>query len=248
MSTRRRGPDLRQVEAGLSVRELMKNAVGKRIYIIGAGGHGSEIFSYLHNLTAQGEMISAAGFVDEHKARGPFGESEIIGDFDELRRVLSRREDSELFYITAVGSNAIRRELVNKLHSLDAPNLKAWTLLHPQSVVGFKVEIGEGTCLAPGSILTTNINIGRHCIINVNASVSHDCVVGDFVNINPGAVVAGNVKIGEGCFIGAGATLIDKVSIGEWATIGAGAVVINDIPPGATAVGVPARVIKRQDK
>ncbi len=226
----------------------MKNAAGQRIFIIGAGGHGSEIFSYLLDLSARDKMISAAGFVDEHKARGPFGESEIVGGFDDLRRLLSRREETELFYITAVGSNAVRRELVNKLHSLDALNLKAWTLRHPQSVVGFKVEIGEGTCLAPGSVLTTKIKIGRHCIVNVNASVSHDCVVGDFVNLNPGAVVAGNVNIGEGCFIGAGATLIDKVSIGEWATIGAGAVVINDIPPGATAVGVPARVIKRRDK
>jgi acetyltransferase-like isoleucine patch superfamily enzyme len=53
------------------------------------------------------------------------------------------------------------------------------------------------------------------------------------------------VRIGAGCYIGAGATIIDRVTIGEWSTVGAGAVVVGDLPPFVTAVGVPAKVIKR---
>src|SRR5436853_318582 len=83
-------------------------------------------------------------------------------------------------------------------------------------IVGSDVEIGEGTCLAPGVIVTTRTTIGRHCILNIHSSVSHDCVFDDYVNINPGATVCGNVCIGEGSYIGAGATIKDKVSIGEW--------------------------------
>ena len=43
--------------------------------------------------------------------------------------------------------------------------------------------------------------------------------------------------------IGTGAKLIGPIRIGEGARIAAGAVVLDDVPPGATAVGVPARVI-----
>ena len=49
--------------------------------------------------------------------------------------------------------------------------------------------------------------------------------------------------IGSGVFIGAGAKIIGPVVIGDRAKIGANAVVLADVPPGHTAVGVPARTI-----
>lgn len=218
----------------------------QNILIIGAGGHGSELYSYIRDLAAQGERIRLVGFVDEHKTRGPWGTTEILGDFNDLRVFLSLRPDSIFRYITAVGDNQVRQRFVRKVESLGVCNLVAWTLRHPQAIMGHDVEIGEGTCLAPGSIITTRVRIGKHCILNVNASISHDCVIGDFVNINPAATICGNVEIGEGCYIGAGATVIDKVKIGAWTVVGAGAVVVEDLPAHVTAVGVPARVIKEK--
>jgi serine O-acetyltransferase len=49
--------------------------------------------------------------------------------------------------------------------------------------------------------------------------------------------------IGDDVFIGAGAKVLGAVTIGDGARIGANAVVVNDVPAGATAVGVPARII-----
>ena len=217
----------------------------RTIVIVGAGGHGSELASYLHDLTARGDRLTLLGFADEGKSPGPWAGSRIIGDLSALKQEVQNSRYEEMFYITAVGDNLIRSHLVEKIEALEIPNLRPWTLEHRSALVGHGVKIGEGTCLAPGSIVTTNVTIGRHCIINVNASVSHDCVVEDFVNINPGAVVAGNVKLGRGCHIGAGATIIDGVTIGDRTVVGAGAVVVHDLPPCVTAVGVPARIVKR---
>lgn len=50
--------------------------------------------------------------------------------------------------------------------------------------------------------------------------------------------------IGNNVFIGAGARLLGEITVGDGAKIGANAVVLSDIPAYATAVGVPARVIK----
>ena len=50
--------------------------------------------------------------------------------------------------------------------------------------------------------------------------------------------------IGDGVFIGAGARVLGDLRVGDNAKIGANAVVLSDIPANATAVGVPARVIK----
>lgn len=50
--------------------------------------------------------------------------------------------------------------------------------------------------------------------------------------------------IGDDVFIGAGARILGGVAIGSGASIGANAVVLTDVPPGATAVGVPARILQ----
>jgi sugar O-acyltransferase (sialic acid O-acetyltransferase NeuD family) len=214
------------------------------VFILGAGGHGSELSSYIRDIAASGTPVKVAGFIDDHKPESPFAGSRILGGFDALEKTLSKSPRRTFHYITAVGDDKIRAELVAKVEKLAAKNIKPWTLRHPAASVGHEVEIGEGTCLAPGSIVTTRVSIGKHCILNVNASVSHDCLIGDFVNINPRVAVCGNVRIGNGSYIGAGATVIDKVTIGEWTVIGAGATVIANIPPHVTAVGVPANVIK----
>jgi len=51
-------------------------------------------------------------------------------------------------------------------------------------------------------------------------------------------------RIGRRVDIGVGACLLGDISIGDGAVIGANAVVLKDLPPGAVAVGVPARVIR----
>lgn len=87
--------------------------------------------------------------------------------------------------------------------------------------------------------------ISTGCIINTGAIVEHDCVIKDFVNISPNCAMAGHCRVESRAFLGIGSTLAPCVTIGEDAVIGAGAVVITDIPAHATAVGVPAKIIKQ---
>jgi sugar O-acyltransferase (sialic acid O-acetyltransferase NeuD family) len=222
-----------------------ERAEGLDLVIIGAGGHGTEVLSYIGDLGREGARIRVRGFVDEGKAAGRWKGSEILGGFAELEAFLEYEGGQAVRYITAIGDNRAREACVCKIGRLKPRPPEPWTLRHPRSIAGADVCVGPGTCLAPGSIFTTNVHIGSHCIVNVGASISHDTELGDYVNVNPGAVVAGNVRIGAGCYIGAGATIIDRVTIGEWSTVGAGAVVVEDLPPFVTAVGVPAKVIKR---
>ncbi|HNP69460.1 MAG TPA: serine acetyltransferase [Kouleothrix sp.] len=52
-------------------------------------------------------------------------------------------------------------------------------------------------------------------------------------------------EIGDNVFIGAGARVLGGISVGDHAVIGANAVVIHNIPAGATAVGIPAKVVRQ---
>jgi serine O-acetyltransferase len=82
--------------------------------------------------------------------------------------------------------------------------------------------------------------------------VSGDAVIGDDVVIRNGVTLGlrrtgerGAPILGNRVDIGAGAKILGKIHIGDGAVIGANAVVLKDVPPGALAVGIPARIILR---
>lgn len=214
-----------------------------RLVVLGAGGHGSEIQSYLSELQRRQSGINVCGFLDDLKSPGPWLETLVLGKLDSILHWLDALQITH--YLTAFGDNLLRRQLVNFVEGSAATTLTPWTLRHPSAQVGKDVTIGGGCLLAPSTVITTRVTIGRHCILNLRSSVSHDCAIGDFVNINPAAILCGNVVVGDGAYIGAGAVIKERIRIGRGAVIGAGAAVVRDVPDGATVVGVPARVLKQ---
>src|SRR5438105_309436 len=117
-----------------------KSAVDEmQVIIIGAGGHGSELYSYLHDMAEREQRVRLVGFVDEEKPRGPWGKSHILGNFEDLSVFLRLHCDTVFHYITAVGDNRVRRQLVQKVESLSMQNLVPWTLHHPHTMIGHDV-------------------------------------------------------------------------------------------------------------
>ena len=83
---------------------------------------------------------------------------------------------------------------------------------------------------------------GLHGIyISRYASIGANCRI--YQNVTIGEVAGRAPTVGDGCLIGAGAVLVGGIRIGDGARIGAGAAVSADVPPGATVVSQPARVL-----
>ena len=132
-----------------------------------------------------------------------------------------------------------------------------------QSTVGSGSDVGPYAHLRAGTNVGEDVHIGNYAELK-NSDVHHgakvghvsylgDATVGARANIGAGTITAnfdGVVKhrteIGEGAFVGCDAQLIAPVRIGARARIGAGAVVTRDVPDGATVVGMPARIIRRE--
>jgi len=104
-----------------------------------------------------------------------------------------------------------------------------------------------------GIELHCETRIGRRLRIEHfgNIIISGDAVIGDDVIIRQGVTIGlkrtgerGAPVIGHGVDIGAGAKILGAIRIGDGAVIGANAVVTRDLPAGAVAVGIPARVIR----
>jgi len=114
------------------------------------------------------------------------------------------------------------------------------------------------------AMVTSQVCIGDPVVIEPGLYLPHGQVVVDgFVRIGSGAVLfpwvtiglvagefggptLGGPTLGDDVHVGTGAKVIGPVTIGSGARIGANAAVIHDVPPGATAAGVPARVVEQQ--
>lgn len=141
----------------------------------------------------------------------------------------------------------------------------------PRNYQGVKIEANcaldrgvtllcEGDSLSePKIIIGTNTYINRHTFIDATLSIAigRDCGIGPncYVTdhdhgLNPDfpplqqPIVAKPTVIGDRVWLGAKVIVLKGVTIGNDAVVGAGSVVTQDIPSGAIAVGIPAKVIK----
>ena len=104
--------------------------------------------------------------------------------------------------------------------------------IHPGAEIGRRFFIDHGTGVVVGETST----------------IGDDCVI--FHNVTLGGTGKHSGKrhptVGNGVLIGTGATLLGPVTVGDGAKIGAGSFVrMHDVPPGCTAAGTPARIVKR---
>jgi len=104
-----------------------------------------------------------------------------------------------------------------------------------------------------GVVLPPSAQVGRNVIFGYSglAIVIHKrATIGSNVTIGPNVTIGGRSGIQrvpvieDDVWIGAGARILGPVVIGKGAQIGANAVVLHDVPAGAIAVGIPARVVK----
>ena len=167
------------------------------------------------------------------------------------------------------GQNVVLRH-PHKIHVGDNVVIDDNCLVDAKGDANAGIRIGSGVFIGRNSILSCKngdieiadgANIGFNCEIfsasrvrvgrNTLIAAYTYLVGGDHeaarddgrAVIEQGRTSAG-IDVGEGAWIGAGVTVLDGVSIGDRAVIGAGAVVRERVEAGATAAGVPARVVR----
>lgn len=213
----------------------------KELYIIGAGGFGRETAWLTERINQEKQTWEIRGFIDDNESLWGTvcGGYPVFGGLKYLQK-----SDREVWCVCAVGNAAVRKKIIGRLHGIS--HIRFATLTDPKTEISGQVSIGEGSIICAGNIITVDVCIGSHNIINLDCTVGHDAVLNDFVTLYPSVNVSGQVKIGECTEIGTGANIIQGRRIGDRTVIGAGAVVIGDIDSDCTAVGSPARVVKRQ--
>ena len=131
------------------------------------------------------------------------------------------------------------------------------TIVHPVNL--YECEIGDNTFIGPFCEIQTGARIGKNCRISSHSFVCEGVLIKDDCFIGHGVMFINDKKpkannkdwilsittVFENSAIGSNATIL-PVSIGPNAMIGAGAVVTKNVLPDATAVGNPAKTLRRK--
>jgi sugar O-acyltransferase (sialic acid O-acetyltransferase NeuD family) len=197
--------------------------VGLEKAIIGAGGFAREIKAVLG-------LSSIKFFVDEKHANPTAG----IYSFSEF--------DPEIYEVVVAVGNP--RDRFNIIQSLPK-NTKYFTFVDSSvQIHSNDVEIGEGSIICAGSIITTNIKLGKHTHLNLLTTIGHDCVIDDYFTTAPGAKVSGNCNIEKYVYVGTNSSIREKLNICSDVTIGMNAAVVKHVTIPGIYVGVPAKKLK----
>lgn len=135
-------------------------------------------------------------------------------------------------------------------------HLGAGASIHQDTLIevgdGGEVRIGDHTHIQPGCLLAAYvapIRMGNEVQIASGCrfyAYNHAFAQGAAIAAQP-LTSKGGILLEDDVWLGAGVTVLDGVTIGCGAVVGAGALVTRDVPPGAIAAGVPAKVVRYRE-
>lgn len=216
-----------------------------QVAIYGGGGFAREVAWLAESCNEHAIQYKVVCFADDNSAsHGTKLNGIPIMGLEEARQRFPTAK-----IVGGVGNPLIRQQMMERAAAV---GFEFETIVHPRIERSRWIQIGAGTVICAGNILTTNIDLGQHVQINLDCTIGHDVTMGDYVTLAPGVHVSGYVHFGKRVYVGTGAVIINgtqekPITIGDDVVIGAGACVTKSVAAGLTVVGVPARAVQRME-
>lgn len=191
-------------------------------------------------------LIGAGGFAREIQAAMQIPDIQFFvddkyEDLDNNILGLSKFNPEEYMVAVAIGDPIVRYNIVQSLPK----ETKYFTFIDPTAQIhDDNVQVGEGSIICAGTIITTNVKLGKHTHLNLLTTIGHDTQIQDYFTTAPGAKISGNCTIGDCVYMGTNSSIKEKMIICSRVTIGSNAAVVKHITKSGTYVGVPTKKIK----
>lgn len=194
----------------------------KDIIIVGAGGIGREVAWIIEEINELNKEWNILGFIDDNEEvwGKNFNDYKVLGGIDYLNSL-----EEKPHVVVAMANPKVKKKIIENLNS----NFKFSTIIHPTVKVGRFVEIGQGTIIYPGTIITVNSKIGENVLISGNCSIGHDTTIEDYSSILWGSNFSGYNNIGKNCTIGVGVILKSNCKVCNNSTIEAGSIIDKNV-------------------
>ena len=103
------------------------------------------------------------------------------------------------------------------------------SFIHPNTVLGENVEIGDGTLIFANVHIGTDTSIGKLSFISSNSTIEHHNVIGDAFCCGPSFSTSGLVSIGNNTRVGINVGIEPSIKVGDNVVISSGSIVTSNI-------------------
>ncbi|HTX59064.1 MAG TPA: serine O-acetyltransferase [Verrucomicrobiae bacterium] len=138
----------------------------------------------------------------------------------------------------------VAHRVISRLHRARIPLLPRFLAQLVRFATG--IEIHPGAKIGQGVF----IDHGMGVVIGETAEVGDGCTIYQGVTLGGTSLSHGkrHPTLGRNVTVGVNAAVLGAISLGDGAKVGGGSVVVKDVPPNATVVGVPARIVAQDGK
>jgi UDP-3-O-[3-hydroxymyristoyl] glucosamine N-acyltransferase len=188
-----------------------------RLIIIGGGGFGLELYTYISADVESGRLPSntSIGVIDDN------AQCEVMRRVPNARylgRLADFKASENDRGLIVVGSIGHRKRIAATARSV---GLTLGRYVHPTAWVAPNAVLGEGAVVCPHVVISAFANVADNVAINVFGGVGHGASVGEHSVLGPYSVINGDCALGEGCMLGSRATLFPGVKLGRGCTVDA---------------------------
>jgi len=215
-------------------------SAARPLLIVGAGGFAREAAAAVRAANDVRPEWMLLGLLDDDPAR----HGTVVDDLCVLGPVDAVHQHPDAAVLVCTGNPRNYRSRRDIVARLGLPAERHPVLRHPAASIAAGTEIGPGTVLLAGTVVTAPQRVGAHVAAMPQVVLTHDDAVGDYVTLASRVALGGRVTVEEGAYLGAGALVREGLAVGAWALVGMGSVVLRDVPRGEVWAGAPARRLR----
>lgn len=162
----------------------------------------------------------------------------IEGPIDLLTHA-SRNDDAVANLVAS--STRVRQQVKQRITHFGIPFAR---LIDPSVDTLGVTFFGSDITVYENAVLGANATLYDGCVVFMNAIVGHGATMRRGSILGPGGILNARVILGEHAYFGSNASVLPDIYIGAFATVGSNSSLVHHLPAHASAIGVPAQIIK----
>lgn len=213
----------------------------KNVLILGGGGNASVVgYAMLDAFNKGFTDLNFVGYINDRDGVSEIEGYPVVGGLKDIPQLI--KED--YYFINTIGKIGFQEERITLLESLNIPDERYVTFVHPSAYVAPNVQLGVGNIIMPHVCIAPGAKLGKCCRVMIGAIVGHNSNSGDYCFFAAGSVTGAYTTLGKGVFVSLHATIREFLKIDDYATVGMGAVLTKNIGKNEIWIGNPAKLYK----
>ncbi|MCW8914506.1 MAG: hypothetical protein OQK24_01485 [Magnetovibrio sp.] len=213
------------------------------IILVGAGSGATEVVELVRDINGAKPKYEIVGIVDDDMSKhGQVIDGvEVVG---KIEKVLDHPDAGLVFCMGSYKGRFIRHSIMERV-GVDLNRFI--NLVHPLAKVYSSATLGPGAIVHSGAVVGPDTVLRGINIIHWNTAIGARNDLGEGVIVSPNATTNADVTIGAYSFVGSASVVVDGLKLGPGCLIASGDTVLRDVQPGVFQMGMPPRVISREE-